>query len=65
MTCDLFQVNLMGNATNFPYDSVRREVYRATASNGLDVAETAAALALENSLSAVDEQVSHIGYNTS
>ena len=55
----------MGNATNFPYDSVRREVYRATASNGLDVAETAAALALENSLSAVDEQVSRLGYNTS
>jgi len=40
---------------SFPYDSVRREVYRA---NSLDAAETAAALALENSLTTVDEQVS-------
>lgn len=47
----------MGTATNFPYDTVvRREVYRA---NGLDnAAETAAALAMENSLTNVDEQVS-------
>ena len=56
-TCTEFQVNLMGTATNFPYDTVvRREVYRA---NGLDnAAETAAALAMENSLTNVDEQVS-------
>ena len=36
---------------SFPYDSVRREVYRA---NSLD-AESA--LAIENSLTTVDEQV--------
>ena len=41
----------MGTATNFPYDTVvRREVDNA--------AETAAALAMENSLTNVDEQVS-------
>ena len=50
----MFQVNLMGGTSSFPYESVRREVYRA---NGLDAAETAAALALENSLTTVDEQV--------
>jgi hypothetical protein len=46
----------MGTATSFPYDTVRREVYRA---NSLDAAvETAAALAIDNSLTTVDEQVS-------
>ena len=47
----------MGGSSSFPYESVRREVYRA---NGLDAAETAAALALENSLTTVDEQVNDV-----